>query len=174
MNHLRAGTLHGRRVILAKPVTFMNNSGESVAALARFYKIPHQQVLVIADDLDQPTAAVRLRLRGGHGGHNGLRSIIQHLGGTHDFPRLKIGALWVGRQAGGGAGGFVMPCARVAPLRTCGVLLVLQQMQTDRSSRRAAAACCCLLAPPPNNNRHWPARGAAGRGILCPAGVSPC
>jgi peptidyl-tRNA hydrolase len=48
-------------------------------------------VLVISDDLDQPPAAVRLRQKGGHGGHNGLRSIIQHLGGSHDFPRIKIG-----------------------------------------------------------------------------------
>jgi peptidyl-tRNA hydrolase len=48
-------------------------------------------VLVVSDDLDQPPAAVRLRQKGGHGGHNGLRSIIQHLGGSHDFPRIKIG-----------------------------------------------------------------------------------
>lgn len=91
------GELHGRKVILAKPVTFMNNSGESVAALARFYKVPSQRVLVVSDDLDQPPAAVRLRQKGGHGGHNGLRSIIQHLGGSHDFPRIKIG---IGRPNG--------------------------------------------------------------------------
>ncbi len=54
-------------------------------------QVPPSQVLVVSDDLDQPTAAVRLRQKGGHGGHNGLRSIIQRLGGTHDFPRLKIG-----------------------------------------------------------------------------------
>lgn len=56
-------------------------------------QVPSQRVLVIADDLDQPPAAVRLRQKGGHGGHNGLRSIIQRLGGTQDFPRLKIGEL---------------------------------------------------------------------------------
>lgn len=54
--------------------------------------MPSQRVLVISDDLDQAPAAVRLRQKGGHGGHNGLRSIIQHLGGSHDFPRIKIGA----------------------------------------------------------------------------------
>jgi peptidyl-tRNA hydrolase len=56
-------------------------------------QVPSQRVLVISDDLDQPPAAVRLRQKGGHGGHNGLRSIIQHLGGSHDFPRIKIGEL---------------------------------------------------------------------------------
>eukprot|EP00775_Hariotina_reticulata_P009741 gene9741-9899_t len=91
------GEIRGRKVILAKPVTFMNNSGESVAALARFYKVPPQRVLVVSDDLDQPPAAVRLKQRGGHGGHNGLRSIIQHLSGSQDFPRLKIG---IGRPTG--------------------------------------------------------------------------
>jgi hypothetical protein len=79
-------------VLLAKPVTFMNNSGDAVAALARYYKVPLSRCLVVSDDLDQPHAAVRLRQRGGHGGHNGLRSIIDRFGGKSDFPRLKIGA----------------------------------------------------------------------------------
>lgn len=85
------GAICGKQVILAKPVTFMNNSGESVAALSKFYKIPSSQVLVISDDLDLPVATLRLRASGGHGGHNGLRSIIQRLGNTQEFPRLKIG-----------------------------------------------------------------------------------
>jgi len=89
--------LQGKQIILAKPVTFMNNSGESVAALAKFYKIPKQRVLVISDDLDQPLAAVRLRGKGGHGGHNGLRSIIHHMGGSQEFARIKIG---IGRPTG--------------------------------------------------------------------------
>ncbi|KAG2425984.1 hypothetical protein HXX76_013355 [Chlamydomonas incerta] len=91
------GELHGKQVLLVKPVTFMNNSGESVAALAKFYRVPPGRVLVVADDLDQPTAQVRLRQRGGHGGHNGLRSIIERMGGTQDFPRIKIG---IGRPSG--------------------------------------------------------------------------
>ncbi|KAG2435043.1 hypothetical protein HYH02_012040 [Chlamydomonas schloesseri] len=91
------GELQGKQVLLVKPVTFMNNSGESVAALAKFYRVPPGRVLVVADDLDQPTAQVRLRQRGGHGGHNGLRSIIDRMGGTQDFPRIKIG---IGRPAG--------------------------------------------------------------------------
>lgn len=91
------GEVAGRKVILAKPVTFMNNSGESVVALAKYYKVPLTRCLVLSDDLDQPTAAVRLRQRGGHGGHNGLRSIIDRFGGKSDFPRLKIG---IGRPTG--------------------------------------------------------------------------
>jgi PTH1 family peptidyl-tRNA hydrolase len=70
------------QVLLAKPVTFMNNSGESVSALARFYKVPTQRILVVSDDLDMPHAALRLRAKGGHGGHNGLRSISERLGNT--------------------------------------------------------------------------------------------
>lgn len=91
------GDLAGRKIILAKPVTFMNNSGESVGALSRFYKIPTSRILVVSDDIDLPVGTVRLRAKGGHGGQNGLRSIIQHLGGRNDFPRLKIG---IGRPSG--------------------------------------------------------------------------
>lgn len=91
------GTIQDKKVILAKPITFMNVSGESVAELSRYYKVPAARILVVSDDLDLPVAAVRLRQKGGHGGHNGLRSIMQHLQGTHDFPRLKIG---IGRPQG--------------------------------------------------------------------------
>ncbi|DBB18273.1 TPA: hypothetical protein ACH3X3_003234 [Trebouxia sp. C0006] len=75
----------------------MNVSGEAVGKLTRYYKIPSHKVLVVHDDLDLPTGKVRLRARGGHGGHNGMRSITQHLKGSQDFPRLKIG---IGRPAG--------------------------------------------------------------------------
>jgi len=91
-----AGAVAGRRVLLAKPMTFINVSGESVGRIVRQRGIPHARVLVVSDDLDSPLGRVRLRAKGGHGGHNGLRSIVQHLGGTHDFPRLKIG---IGRPA---------------------------------------------------------------------------
>lgn len=60
-------------------------------------QVPPQQVLVVHDDLDLPTGKVRLRAKGGHGGHNGMRSIVQHLKGSQDFPRLKIG---IGRPSG--------------------------------------------------------------------------
>ncbi len=84
------GPVSGQRVIVAQPQTFMNESGRAVAALARFYKVRLERLLVVYDDLDLPLGAVRLRPEGGSGGHNGMRSIIEHLGGRN-FPRLRIG-----------------------------------------------------------------------------------
>lgn len=72
------------------PTTFMNDSGKAVAALANFYKIPPESILVAHDELDFPVGDVKLKVGGGHGGHNGLRDIINHLG-TKDFMRLRIG-----------------------------------------------------------------------------------
>jgi PTH1 family peptidyl-tRNA hydrolase len=85
-----------RRIIVAKPQTYMNESGRAVGALLRFYKVPVERLLVIFDDLDLPFGAIRLRAAGGAGGHNGMRSIIQHLGGNQ-FARLRIG---IGRPPG--------------------------------------------------------------------------
>ncbi|KAL3819397.1 hypothetical protein ACJIZ3_005302 [Penstemon smallii] len=82
-------------VMLAKPQTFMNASGESVGAIVSYYKIPENQVLVMFDDMDLPFAKLRLLPKGGHGGHNGMRSIKSRLKG--DFPRLRIG---IGRPPG--------------------------------------------------------------------------
>jgi PTH1 family peptidyl-tRNA hydrolase len=78
------------RVWLLKPETFMNRSGQSVAALAGFYRIPPAQVLVVHDDLDLPPGTVRLKRGGGHGGHNGLRDTLACLGSA-DFLRLRVG-----------------------------------------------------------------------------------
>jgi PTH1 family peptidyl-tRNA hydrolase len=78
------------RALLMKPVTYMNLSGESVGEAARFFKLPPQQVLVISDDTDLPVGKLRLRRKGSAGGHNGLKSIINHLG-NEQFPRIKIG-----------------------------------------------------------------------------------
>ncbi len=75
--------------ILAKPQTYMNDSGASVGPLARYYKIPIENILVVYDELDIPLGSLRLRKKGGAGGHNGMRSLIQHLG--QDFPRLRLG-----------------------------------------------------------------------------------
>lgn len=83
--------------MLAKPQTFMNSSGESVGAIVSYYKIPLKQVLVIFDDMDLPFAKLRMLPKGGHGGHNGMRSIIDHFKGSRDFPRLRIG---IGRPPG--------------------------------------------------------------------------
>lgn len=84
------GDIESTRVILAKPQTYMNDSGRAVGALARFYKVPPERVLVIHDELDLPTGTIRLREKGSAAGHNGLKSIIQHLG-TQGFLRLRIG-----------------------------------------------------------------------------------
>ncbi|UCC64699.1 MAG: aminoacyl-tRNA hydrolase [Anaerolineae bacterium] len=91
------GAIAGQRTVLAKPQTYMNLSGESVARLARFFKIPSEHMLVVYDDLDLPLARLRLRPDGGSGGHKGLKSIIERLG-TQAFPRLRIG---IGRPVHG-------------------------------------------------------------------------
>jgi PTH1 family peptidyl-tRNA hydrolase len=93
---IATGRAGDRRVVAAKPQTYMNDSGRAVGALLRFYKIPIERLLVIFDDLDLPFGVIRLRPDGGAGGHNGMRSIIQHLGGNR-FARLRVG---VGRPPG--------------------------------------------------------------------------
>ncbi len=90
------GEIEDVPVALMKPLTYMNLSGRAVAAVARFYKIPPSYILVVYDDLDLPHASLRLRLKGGPGGHNGMKSVIQHLG-TKEFPRVRIG---IDRPAG--------------------------------------------------------------------------
>ncbi|MBU0621427.1 MAG: aminoacyl-tRNA hydrolase [Gammaproteobacteria bacterium] len=82
--------LHGHEVSLLKPQTFMNVSGRSVGAVAQFYKLEPAQILVVHDELDLPPGSAKLKLGGGHGGHNGLKDIIAHLG-TKDFWRLRVG-----------------------------------------------------------------------------------
>lgn len=82
-------TLGGQEVWLLKPQTFMNRSGQSVKLLATFYKIPVESILVVHDELDLPPGEVRLKRGGGHGGHNGLRDIMAHLG--QGFLRLRLG-----------------------------------------------------------------------------------
>jgi len=82
--------LAGSECRLQKPLTFMNNSGQAVGALMRFFKLPVEQILVVHDELDLSPGTVRLKKGGGHGGHNGLRDLISHLG-SKDFYRLRIG-----------------------------------------------------------------------------------
>ena len=80
----------GTSVLLMKPQTYMNLSGEAVGEAARFYKIPPEHVLVISDDVSLPLGKLRVRAGGSAGGHNGLKNIIAHLG-TDQFPRVKVG-----------------------------------------------------------------------------------
>ena len=84
------GQLHGHEVALLKPQTFMNLSGRAVGALAHFYKILPSEILVVHDELDLQPGIARLKMGGGHGGHNGLKDIIAQLG-TKDFWRLRLG-----------------------------------------------------------------------------------
>ena len=81
---------NSKDIILLKPQTFMNRSGQSVGAVARYYKLPPPQILVVHDELDLDAGDNRLKQGGGHGGHNGLRDIINHLG-EKDFFRLRVG-----------------------------------------------------------------------------------
>lgn len=90
------GTVDDHPLVLARPRTFMNKSGQAVAPLVRFYKIPLERVLLIYDDLDLPLGTTRLRPSGGSGGHRGVRSVIQQLG-SQAFARLRIG---IGRPPG--------------------------------------------------------------------------
>jgi len=81
----------GRDVRLLIPTTYMNRSGQSVAALANFFRIPPAAILVAHDELDMPPGIAKLKLGGGHGGHNGLRDIIAQLGNQNAFHRLRLG-----------------------------------------------------------------------------------
>ena len=90
------GALDGQRVILAKPQTWMNESGKSIVPLSRFYRIEPARILVVHDDLDIPLGTIRYRATGSSGGHRGMQSIMQLLG-TQALPRLRLG---IGRPPG--------------------------------------------------------------------------
>jgi PTH1 family peptidyl-tRNA hydrolase len=95
----------GRSIVLAKPQTYMNLSGQAIGSLVRFYKIPLENLLVLYDDVDLPFGRIRIRPAGGSAGHKGMESIINQLG-TQDFPRLRFG---VGRPPGSkGAASYVL------------------------------------------------------------------
>ena len=83
-------TLAGQKLLLLKPETFMNLSGEAVHLAAMFYRIPIDRILVLSDDISLPVGKIRVRAEGSAGGHNGLKSIISHLG-SQEFPRVRIG-----------------------------------------------------------------------------------
>ena len=87
---LGEGTIGGAEVLLVKPRTFMNASGQAVAAALRRAKVPPERLLVIYDELDLPLGRLRIKAKGGHGGHNGLRSVVSAIGSS-DFPRIRIG-----------------------------------------------------------------------------------
>lgn len=101
---LAQATAHGQRVLLAKPQTMMNLSGQSVAGIMRYYKLPLENLVVVYDDLDLTFGRIRLRPGGSAGGHNGVRSLIGSLG-SQEFARVRVG---IGRPTGGGGISYVL------------------------------------------------------------------
>lgn len=87
---ISTANISGEKVMLVKPLTYMNLSGEAVGALMRYYKIKPEDVFCIYDDMDLPVGKVRIRMSGSSGGHNGIKSMIAHMG-TEKFPRFKLG-----------------------------------------------------------------------------------
>ena len=119
-----------------KPVTYMNLSGEAVGEAARFYKLDPAHVLIISDDVDLPLGKLRIRTGGSAGGHNGLKSIIRHLG-TDQFPRLKVGV-----------GGKPHPDYDMADW-VLGKLQGEDKKVLDEAVKRAADAVECFLREGP-------------------------
>lgn len=131
-----AAEIGGQGVLVMKPTTYMNLSGEAVGDAARFYKIAPGHVLVISDDVDLPLGRLRIRTGGSAGGHNGLKSIIQHLG-TDQFPRVKVGV-----------GGKPHPDYDMADW-VLGKFQGEDKKVMDESVKRAAAAVECFLRDGP-------------------------
>lgn len=102
--HYATATVERRSVALLKPMTFMNLSGQSVVPARTFFNVPDADIIVVHDELDMPFGTVKLKVGGGHAGHNGLRSIIAQLGGR-DFIRLRVG---IGRPVHGAVADFVL------------------------------------------------------------------
>lgn len=96
--------LYGDRLLLLKPMTFMNRSGSAVGSVLRYYKLEPEQMLVVHDELDLAEGTVKMKRDGGHAGHNGLRDIISQIG-TKDFYRLRIG---IGRPLNGAVADYVL------------------------------------------------------------------
>ncbi|MDQ3116010.1 MAG: aminoacyl-tRNA hydrolase [Verrucomicrobiota bacterium] len=117
-------------VIMVKPATFMNRSGEAVAAIANFYKIAAAEVLVVLDDLALPLGRLRVRSQGSSGGHNGLESVIEHFG-TEAIPRLRVG---IGAAPSHGAVDYVL-----------GRFFEEEQPVLDATIKRAGEAVKCAV-----------------------------
>jgi peptidyl-tRNA hydrolase, PTH1 family len=117
-------------MIMVKPATFMNRSGEAVAAIANFYKIAAEEVLVVLDDLALPLGRLRLRTQGSSGGHNGLESVIEHFG-TEAVPRLRVG---IGAAPSQGAIDYVL-----------GRFFEEEKPLVDATVKRAAEAVKCAV-----------------------------
>jgi PTH1 family peptidyl-tRNA hydrolase len=121
------------KIVLAKPQTYMNRSGVAVSALVSWLKAPPAELLVVVDDADLPLGQIRLRSSGGSGGHNGLRSIIEALGGAEDFARLRVG---IGRSGRPGLDITDHVLSRFAAAERDGA--------REAAARATEAVVCCL------------------------------
>lgn len=128
-----AGRIVGHETLLVEPLTFMNRSGVALAALAREDPIAPEEILVCYDDLDLPLGRIRLRRAGSHGGHNGMRSIIERLG-TRDLPRLRVG---IAPLSGGVRDGAAFVLAEFRPR---------EREEIDLAEERAADAVETVLS----------------------------
>ncbi|WP_070121569.1 aminoacyl-tRNA hydrolase [Bacillus marinisedimentorum] len=129
-----SGMIGSEKVFLLKPLTYMNLSGESVRPLMDYYNIEVEEIAVIYDDLDLPAGKIRLRAKGSGGGHNGMKSIIQHLG-TQEFNRIRIG---IDRPKNG------MPIVNYV----LGTFTEEEAPLVDEAVRRSAEACESWLSQP--------------------------
>ena len=129
------GMIEGQRVILVKPQTYMNLSGESVREITDYFKIdPEEELIVISDDISLGVGGIRIRKRGSAGGHNGLKSVIAHLG-TEEFPRIRIGV---------GEPGPVRDVDEVIDW-VIGSVPQTDMEQIRQAARRAAEAAVCYI-----------------------------
>lgn len=126
--------INGEKVIILQPQTFMNLSGDAIRPLIDYYNIDVQDVLVVYDDLDLPIGKIRLRQKGGHGGHNGIRSCLDHLG-QKDFKRLRVG---IGRPT----------TAQAVVDYVLGKFSKRDQEDVDYSIQKATDACEAWLEKP--------------------------
>ncbi len=131
-----SATISGQGVLVMKPTTYMNLSGDAVAEAAAFYKVPPEHILVLCDDVSLPVGKLRIRTHGSAGGHNGLKHIIQRLG-TDQFPRVKIGV-----------GAKPHPDYDMADW-VLGKFVGEDKTAMDEATRRAAQAVECYLKDGP-------------------------
>ena len=133
VTYVGLGTVRQKRVILAKPQTFMNSSGPSVKGLLERYELKPVQLIVIYDELALPWGELRIRPKGSAAGHNGMNSLIGSLG-TQEFPRVRMGINPPGRPVGGGAKFVLAPFKRV------------QKQEVEAAVERATAAVESIIA----------------------------
>ena len=135
------GRISGKRVLLVKPQTYMNNSGQSLGEIIRYYHVEPEHLIVIYDDMDLQTGSIRIRKKGGPGSHNGMKSVISHVG-TQDFPRIRIG---IGASGGENWKDFVLDEISKKD----------QQLLSGALDRAAEAACAILTDGIDNAMNQW-------------------